>query len=114
MFGVLRRRNKLFLDGFSTVEGSPALEERAQSQKMATLKNSEFALPFLNTSVLCVLTVLTGFDIDPLSLKLPYFSPDELLGLAFIRNMPDGRKFRASVAGRSKMTTLPITRRFDS
>jgi hypothetical protein len=41
---------------------------------------------------------LTGLDIDPPNLKLPHFSPDELLGLTFIRDMPDRRKVRASVA----------------
>jgi hypothetical protein len=41
---------------------------------------------------------MTGLDLDPPDLKLPHFSPDELLGLTFIRDMPDGRKFRASVA----------------
>jgi hypothetical protein len=41
---------------------------------------------------------LSGLDIDPASLKLPHFSPDELLGLTFIRDMDDGRKFRATVA----------------
>jgi hypothetical protein len=41
---------------------------------------------------------LTGLDIDPPALKLPHFSPDELLGLTFIQDMPDGRKLRASVA----------------
>jgi hypothetical protein len=41
---------------------------------------------------------LSGLDIDPPNLKLPHFSPDELLGLTFIRDMDDGRKFRATVA----------------
>ena len=30
---------------------------------------------------------LTGLDIDPPNLKLPPFSPDELLGLTFIRDI---------------------------
>jgi hypothetical protein len=41
---------------------------------------------------------LSGLDIDPPALKLPHFTPDELLNLTFIRDMPDGRKFRATVA----------------
>jgi hypothetical protein len=41
---------------------------------------------------------LIGLDIDPPNLKLPHFSPDELLGLTFIRDMPDGSKHCASVA----------------
>jgi hypothetical protein len=42
---------------------------------------------------------LTGLDIDPPNLKLPHFSPDELLlGVTFIHGMLDGCKFRASVA----------------
>ena len=45
---------------------------------------------------------LTGLDIDPPNLKLPHFSPDELLGLTFIRDMPDGSKHRASVARKIK------------
>jgi hypothetical protein len=45
---------------------------------------------------------LTGLDIAPPDLKLPHFSPDDLLGLTFIRDMPDGRKFRASVARKIK------------
>jgi hypothetical protein len=45
---------------------------------------------------------LTGLDIDPPALKLPHFSPDELLRLTFIRDMPDGRKFCASVARKIK------------
>jgi hypothetical protein len=45
---------------------------------------------------------LTGLDIDPPNLKLPHFSPDELLGLTFTRDMPDGRKFRASAAHKIK------------
>ena len=44
----------------------------------------------------------TGLDIDPPNLKLPHFSPDDLLGLTFIRDMPDGRKFRATVARKIK------------
>ena len=49
---------------------------------------------------------LTGLDMEPPNLKLPRFSPDELLGLTFIRDMPDGRKFRATLLERSRMTTL--------
>jgi hypothetical protein len=45
---------------------------------------------------------LTGLDINPPDLKLPHFSPDEPLGLAFIHDVPDSRKFRASVARKIK------------
>jgi hypothetical protein len=41
---------------------------------------------------------LSGLDIEPPNLKLPYFSPDELVGLTFIRDMEDGCKFCATVA----------------
>jgi hypothetical protein len=41
---------------------------------------------------------LSGLDIDPPNLKSPHFSPDDLLGLTFIRDMDDGRKFWATVA----------------
>jgi hypothetical protein len=53
---------------------------------------------FPNPTPLFSASDLTGLDIDPPNLKLPHFSPDELLGLTFIHNMPDGRKVRASVA----------------
>jgi hypothetical protein len=42
---------------------------------------------------------LSGLDIDSPDLKLPHFSPDELLGLTFVRDMDDGSKLRAKVAG---------------
>ena len=45
---------------------------------------------------------LTGLDIDPPNLKLPHSSPDELLGLTFIRDIPDSRKVRATVARKIK------------
>jgi hypothetical protein len=41
---------------------------------------------------------LSGLDIAPPDLKLPHFSPDELVGLTFIRDTADGQKFRAKVA----------------
>jgi hypothetical protein len=41
---------------------------------------------------------LSGLNIDSPDLKLPHFSPDELLGLTFIRDMDDGSKYRAKVA----------------
>jgi len=40
---------------------------------------------------------LTGLDIDPSELKLPRFSPDELIGREFIRNHDDGKGYRAKV-----------------
>ena len=41
---------------------------------------------------------VSGLDIASPELKLPHFSPDELLGLTFIRNMDDGTSCRAKVA----------------
>jgi hypothetical protein len=63
----------------------------------ATAGFGETGIP-TSTPTLFSASDLTGLDIDPPDLKLPHFSPDELLGLTFIRDMPDGRKFRASVA----------------
>ena len=54
---------------------------------------------------------LTGLDIDPPNLKLPHFRPDELLGLTFICDMPDGASIVPRERERSRMTTLLITRR---
>jgi hypothetical protein len=44
---------------------------------------------------------LTGLDIDPPNHKLPHFTPDELLGLTFIRDMPDGSKEQMDFIGSS-------------
>ena len=41
---------------------------------------------------------LSGLDVEPPNLKLPHFSPDKLMGLTFIHDMPDGSKHRATVA----------------
>jgi hypothetical protein len=41
---------------------------------------------------------LSGLDIEPPNLSLPYFSPDELVGLTFIRDREDGCKFHATIA----------------
>ena len=40
---------------------------------------------------------LSGLDIDPTTLKLPKFSPDELLGRTFIRKDKDGNHYSAKV-----------------
>ena len=40
---------------------------------------------------------LTGLDIDPTMLRLPRFSPDELMGQTFIRSDEDGNHFAAKV-----------------
>jgi hypothetical protein len=42
-------------------------------------------------------TDLAGLDIDPSDLKLPQFSPDELLGRSFVRTLDDGRSSRATI-----------------
>ena len=42
-------------------------------------------------------TDLAGLDIDPSDMKLPHFSPDELLGRSFVRTLDDGRSFRATI-----------------
>jgi hypothetical protein len=42
-------------------------------------------------------TDIAGLDIDPSDLKLPQFSPHELLERAFVRTLDDGRNFRAKV-----------------
>ncbi len=51
-----------------------------------------------HTPILFSASDLSGLDIDSPELKLPHFSPDELLGLTFIRDMDDGSKYRAKVA----------------
>jgi hypothetical protein len=51
-----------------------------------------------STPILFSASDLSGLDIDSPDLKLPHFSPDELLGLTFIRDMDDGSKYRAKVA----------------
>jgi hypothetical protein len=51
-----------------------------------------------STPILFSTSVLSGLDIDSPYLKLPHFSPDELLGLTFIRDMDDGSKYRTKVA----------------
>jgi hypothetical protein len=42
-------------------------------------------------------TDVAGLDIDPSGLKLPRFSPDELVGKVFVRSLDDGRNYRAKV-----------------
>ena len=51
-----------------------------------------------STPILFSASDLSGLNIDSPDLKLPHFSPDELLGLTFIRDMDDGSKYRAKVA----------------
>jgi Reverse transcriptase (RNA-dependent DNA polymerase) len=42
-------------------------------------------------------TDVAGLNMDPSELKLPKFSPDELLGITFIRQLNDGKDYRAKV-----------------
>jgi hypothetical protein len=42
-------------------------------------------------------TDVAGLDIDPSELKLPRFSPDELVGKAFVCRLDDGQNYRAKV-----------------
>jgi hypothetical protein len=51
-----------------------------------------------STPILFSASDLSGLDIESPHLKLPHFSPDELLGFTFIRDMDDGSKYRAKVA----------------
>ena len=51
-----------------------------------------------STPILFSASDLSGLDVDSHTLKLPHFSPDELIGLTFIRDMDDGSKYRATVA----------------
>ena len=37
-------------------------------------------------------------NVDPTQIKLPRFTPDELLGLSFLRTLDDGQVVRAEVA----------------
>jgi hypothetical protein len=50
------------------------------------------------TPILFSASDLSVLDADSPDLKLSHFSPDELLGLTFIRDMDDGSKDRAKVA----------------
>jgi hypothetical protein len=43
-----------------------------------------------STPILFSASDLSGLNIDSPDLKVPHFSPDELLGLTFIRDMDDG------------------------
>jgi hypothetical protein len=49
------------------------------------------------------------FEIPPPSLKLPCFSPNELLGKSFVRTLDDGKSYRATVVHISKTMMLRIT-----
>ena len=42
-------------------------------------------------------TDVAGLDIDPSELKLPRFSPDELVGKIFVQSLDDGKNNRAKV-----------------
>ena len=42
-------------------------------------------------------TDLAGLDINPSDLKMPRFSPDELIGNTFVRTVDDGNSYRATV-----------------
>ena len=49
-----------------------------------------------------IYSVSDKLGVDPSSLKLPLFSPDELLGLTFLKECDDGQTVRAKVARRLK------------
>ena len=40
---------------------------------------------------------LVAYDVDPSEVELPKFAPDELIGLTFLRDTPDGQRVRAQV-----------------
>jgi hypothetical protein len=42
-------------------------------------------------------TDLSGLEINPFDLKLPRFSPDELMGRTFLRQLHDGQKYHAKI-----------------
>jgi hypothetical protein len=42
-------------------------------------------------------TDLAGLDINPSDLKMPRFSPDELIGKTFVRTLEDGNNYKATV-----------------
>jgi hypothetical protein len=42
-------------------------------------------------------TDVAGLDFDPSELKLPRFSPDELVGKDFVRSLDDGKNYHAKV-----------------
>ena len=45
-----------------------------------------------------------ALEVDPTDLKLPLFSPDDLLGLTFLRQMEDGQTMRAKVVRKIRDT----------
>jgi hypothetical protein len=55
-------------------------------------------------------TDVAGLDIEPTRLKLPKFSPDELLGQTFIQQDEDGNKYRAKSSNESSIEILKIIR----
>jgi hypothetical protein len=44
-----------------------------------------------------IYSVADGLQVDPTDLKLPLFSPDDLLGLTFLKQTEDGQTIRAKV-----------------
>ena len=59
---------------------------------------TSFGVGETNEPILFSASDLSGLNVDPPNLKLPHFSPDELVGLTFIHDTADGQKFRAKVA----------------
>jgi hypothetical protein len=55
-------------------------------------------------------TDVAGLDIDPSELKLPRFSPDELVGKVFVQSPDDGKIYCAKVVRKFKIVMRTVTR----
>jgi hypothetical protein len=59
-------------------------------------------------------TDLAGFEISPFDLRLPRFSPDEIVGRTFLNQFDDGQTYRDKILKRSKTTMQRTTERSSS
>jgi hypothetical protein len=72
-------------------KSGPNLRAENPSNFPSDVGESPAAKPILSS------TDYAGLDIDPSNLKLPKFSPDELIGKTFARTLDDGKTCRAKI-----------------
>jgi hypothetical protein len=75
---------------------NPGFSQATSSGTTSSTSSGDGESP--STPILFSASDLSGLDIDSPDLKLPHFSPDELLGLTFIRDTDNDSKYRAKVA----------------
>jgi hypothetical protein len=75
---------------------NPSFSQATSSGTNSSPSPGDGESPF--TPILFSTLDLSGLDFESPDLKLPHFSPDEVLGLPFIRDMDGGSKYRAKVA----------------